>query len=151
MNSRRFAAVVALVFAIVLAVMLGMRLSGQVAAIAFGAAAGVIAGVPSGLLTAYLAHRWGLFPPQQASVAPPVQIDWQGFEPGAVMLSAEQAELLAALLQRIDTLNALPASSEAAPAASQQPAASVLSRPPARQRDISVVGGADLTQSLDDQ
>lgn len=142
MNNRLFIGVLLLVFAIALAIVLGLQLTGQAAAIAFGAAIGVIVGVPAGLGSAYLAHRWGWFPqvPSQA-VTTVQQIE-------GLTLTTEQSEVLYAVLQRIDALNAAPMMPSA-----PQPAAAgpVLTRPLARSRDISVVGGADLTQSLDDQ
>src|SRR5688572_17107582 len=141
MNNRHFIGLVILVFAIALAIVLGMQLTGQAAVIVFGAAVGVIIGVPAGLVSAYLVHRLGWFPTQP----PAQQIDFQGLEAGALMLTAEQAETLYALIQRLDALNA------ATPAPTSSQNVPVLTRPPARQRDISVVGGADLTQSLDDQ
>lgn len=140
MNNRLFIAFIVLVFAIALAVTLGLQLSGQAAAIAFGASIGVIVGVPAGLGSAYLAQRWGWLPQSPTHMVTSVQ------QIEGLTLTADQAEALYALLERIDSLNV----SSANPSHPSVPTP-VLTRPPARQRNISVVGGADLAQSLDEQ
>lgn len=123
-NKRFFAAIAVFGFVIALAVMLAARLSEAAAMVALGVALGVIIGVPVGVGTAFMIIRRGWFVREDRQQA--------ALEPGMLLLSPEQAEALLAGLQR--------------PQASPT---EVLPRP-ALKRDFTVVGGADLAQSFDE-
>jgi hypothetical protein len=149
MNKSIVAAV--LIFAAVLAVVLGMQLSGQAAAIAFGAAIGVIVGVPVGIATSYMMLRSFPVPPSliDPRIHEEVHIRWDDIPAEIMILTPDQAQALIALLQQPISSAALPASmpySEGTP----NPSPPTQSNSAARQRDISIVGGADLSESFDE-
>jgi hypothetical protein len=141
------------IFAGVLAVVLGNQLSGQAAAIAFGVAIGVIIGVPAGIASAAVMLRRT---PTQQDVSQPTQIQevqlrWEDIPAEILMLTPDQAQALITLLEQPQLPAAPPSTAyhEQAP----NPAPPVPPAPPtpgSRSRDISVVGGADLSQSFDE-
>jgi|GEM_PF-2598543 len=144
MNNRVIALVGIMVFAIGMAFVLGSRLVGQAAAIAFGSAVGVIVGVPLGIGTAYILLRRYLAAGRMAN-SETVNLKWDDLPNGTMILTPEQSEALLLLLQQTQAVIQAPET----PTVPLSPN-DVLTRPPRRDRDISVVGGADLTQSLDE-
>lgn len=122
LTSRTLFAAALLIFASVLAIMLGLKLAGTAAAIAFGAAIGVLIGVPVGVITSFVLVRRG-FVPHESSTSH-LQAD-----SGAMMLTSEQAEALLNLLSQRSLI---------------QPAPGQFARPIPRDREFTVVGGADL-------
>jgi hypothetical protein len=137
------------IFAGVLAVVVGTRLSGQAAAIAFGVAIGVIIGVPAGVASAaVMLRRMPVSYTESQPGVQEVQLRWNDIPAEIMMLTPDQAQALIMLLQQ-------PALQSVPPAApysekSSGPAPSAPPDPAARSRDISVVGGADLSQSFDE-
>jgi hypothetical protein len=144
MNNRWIVIAGVMVFALALAYILGTRLAGQAAAIAFGAAVGVIVGVPLGVGTAYIMLRRGISAGQMP-VSQAINLTWDDLPEGTMILTLEQSEALIALLQQPQVV-VQPSATSTAPLSPND----VLARPARRDRDISVVGGADLSQSLDE-
>jgi hypothetical protein len=139
------------IFAGVLAVLLGTRLSGQAAAIGFGVAIGVIVGVLAGVASAVVMLRRVPAAHSQIESQPrvqEVQLRWDDIPAEIMMLTSDQALALIALLEQPAIHPSPPAStySEQAPT----PSSSAPPNPASRSRDISVVGGADLSQSFDE-
>jgi hypothetical protein len=140
-----------LIFAVVLAVVLGTQLSGQAAAIAFGVAIGVLVGVPAGVASAAVMLRRVPAAQGESQLQLPVQevqLRWDDIPAEIMMLTPDQAQALITLLEQ-------PAIHAAPPAAtyseqSSAPAPAAPPNPASRSRDISVVGGADLSQSFDE-
>jgi hypothetical protein len=124
MNWRVIALVGVSIFAVTLAVVIGSRLTGEVLLIALGLAVGIVLGIPVGAMMVLIGRR-----SQQAAGRA------SGIDEGstAVVLTDEQADRLFMALDR-----------------PQQASADAFALPPRQGRQFSAVGGADLTDTVDD-
>lgn len=111
-------------FAITLAVVIGGRIEGEVLLIALGIAIGIVLGIPVGAMAVMLGRRG-----EQSSD------HMSGIEEGstAVILTDQQADRLFRALDR-----------------PQQASADAFTLPSRQERQFSAVGGAELTDTIDD-
>ncbi len=111
------------VFAVTLAIVIGSRLTGESLLVALGIALGVLLGIPVGAMAVLIGRRGE----QAAGRAP-------GIDEGSALLalSDQQADRLFRALDR------------------PQASADAFTLPPRQGRQFSAVGGAELSETVDD-
>ena len=111
------------IFAITLAIVIGSRLTGEVLLMALGIALGVVLGIPVGAMAVMLGRR------KERKVSRESAID-EGTT--AIILTDQQADRLFRALDR------------------PQASSDAFTLPARQERQFSAVGGADLTDEVDD-
>jgi hypothetical protein len=111
------------IFAIVLAAVIGSRLTGEALLVAFGIALGIVLGIPVGAMAVMIGRRRDRTAGQSSDI-----------EEGSttVLLTDQQADRLFRALDR------------------PQASTDAFTLPARQERQFSAVGGADLTDTIDD-